>query len=148
MITRTNHTSFTVSDLDRSITFYRDLLGFELISLAGRDPKFSEKVTGIPGARLQVAYLQAPGHRIELIQYISSPGVTLDLRTNNIGCGHIAFDVDDLRKMYAQLKAKGVHFKSEPLESTAGPTKGGFVVYLADPDGITLEFIQAPTLKA
>ncbi len=47
MITTVNHTSFTVSDLDRSIAFYRDLLGMELMSLAGRDPAFVEKVTGI-----------------------------------------------------------------------------------------------------
>ena len=68
MITSVNHTSFTVSDLDRSIFFYRDLLGMDLISLAGRDPAFVEKITGIPGANVKVAYLQAPGHRLELIQ--------------------------------------------------------------------------------
>jgi lactoylglutathione lyase len=147
MITKTNHTSFTVSDLERSISFYRDLLGLELISLAGRDLAFAEKVTGIPGTNLKVAYLQAPGHRLELIQYLSPPGKKLDLQTNNVGCAHLAFNVDDLPAMYANLKAKGVHFKSAPLEVTAGPNKGAQVVYLTDPDGITLEFIQIQVVK-
>jgi catechol 2,3-dioxygenase-like lactoylglutathione lyase family enzyme len=147
MITAVNHTSFTVSNLDRSIAFYRDLLGMELMSLAGRDPAFVEKVTGIPGANLKVAYLQAPGHRLELIQYFSPPGRKLDLQTNNVGCAHLAFNVDDLPKMYAEMKAKGVHFKSAPLEVSAGPNKGALVVYFTDPDGITLEFLQTPVVR-
>jgi len=147
MITTVNHTSFTVSDLDRSISFYRDLLGMELISLAGRDPAFVEKVTGIPAAKLKVAYLQAPGHRLELIQYLSPPGKKLDLRTNNVGCAHLAFNVDDLSKMYAEMKAKGVHFKSAPQEVPAGPNKGTLTVYFTDPDGITLEFLQTPVVR-
>jgi len=147
MITSVNHTSFTVSDLDRSIAFYRDLLGMELISLAGRDPAFVEKVTGIPGANLKVAYLQAPGHRLELIQYFSPPGKKLELQTNNVGCAHLAFNVDDLPKMYAEMKAKGVHFKSAPQEVSAGPNKGTLTVYFTDPDGITLEFLQTPVVR-
>ena len=148
MIASVNHTSFTVSHLERSISFYRDLLGMELISLAGRDPAFAEKVTGIPGANLKVAYLQAPGgHRLELIQYFSPLGKKLDLQTNNVGCAHLAFNVDDLAKMYAALKAKGVQFKSPPQEVPAGPNKGTLTVYLTDPDGITLELLQAPVVK-
>jgi len=147
MITSVNHTSFTVSHLERSISFYRDLLGMELISLAGRDRAFAEKVTGIPGANLKIAYLQAPGHRLELIQYFSPPGKKLDLQTNNVGCAHLAFNVDDLPKMYADLKAKGVQFKSPPQEVPAGPNKGTLTVYLTDPDGLTLEFLQAPVVK-
>jgi lactoylglutathione lyase len=147
MIISVNHTSFTVSDLDRSIAFYRDLLGLELISLAGRDPAFVEKVTGIPGANLKVAYLQAPGHRLELIQYLNPPGKKLELQTHNVGCAHLAFNVDDLPAMYAKLKARGVHFKSSPLEVSAGPNKGTLTVYFTDPDGITLELLQAPAIR-
>ena len=48
-----NHMSFTVSDLDRSVEFYRDMLGMELVSIADRDADFSSRVTGIPGAELR-----------------------------------------------------------------------------------------------
>lgn len=147
MITAVNHTSFTVSDVERSVSFYRGLLGMELLSLAERDPAFAEKVTGVPGAHLKVAYLQAPGHRLELIQYFNPPGEKLDTRTNNVGSAHLAFDVDDLPRVYSDLKAKGVQFKSSPIEVPAGPNKGTLTVYFTDPDGITLEFLQAPVAK-
>ena len=143
MILTTNHTSFTVSDVERSVAFYRDLLGFKLLSLAERPREFAEIATGIPGAHLKVAYLEAPGgHRLELIQYLSPPGVKLDTRTNNVGSAHLAFNVDDLRRMYNELKARGLRFKGEPIEVPAGPNKGNLMVYMLDPDDFTLELIQ------
>ena len=65
----TNHTSFTVSDLDRSIAFFRDVLGFEVTSKASRAPEVIERVTGVKGARVMIAYVRGPGHSIELIEY-------------------------------------------------------------------------------
>lgn len=145
MITGVNHTSFTVSDVERSIAFYRDLLGMELLSLAERDPIFSERVTAIPGAHLKVAYLKAPdGHRLELIEYLSPKGKKLDTQTNHVGSAHLAFDVVDLPRLFEALKAKGVIFKSVPLEVPTGPNRGTLAVYFTDPDGITLEFLQKP----
>jgi len=143
MILNTNHTSFTVSDVERSAAFYRDLLGFKLLSLAERPREFAEIATGIPGAHLKVAYLEVPGgHRLELIQYLSPPGVKLDTRTHNVGSAHLALNVDDLRRMYSELKAKGIRFKGEPIEVPAGPNKGNLMVYMLDPDDCTLELIQ------
>jgi catechol 2,3-dioxygenase-like lactoylglutathione lyase family enzyme len=61
----TNHTSFTVSDLERSIGFWRDCLGCELISKAPRDPGLVSRITGVAGAEMMVAFLKAPGHTVE-----------------------------------------------------------------------------------
>ena len=52
--------------------------------------------------------------------------------------------VDDLRASYEDLRERGVRFKSEPVEISAGPNQGGLVVYLYDPDGYTLELFQPP----
>jgi catechol 2,3-dioxygenase-like lactoylglutathione lyase family enzyme len=143
MILTTNHTSFTVSNVDRSVAFYRDLLGFKLLSLAERPREFAEIATGIPGAHLKVAYLEAPGgHRLELIQYLKPPGVKLDTSTHNVGSAHLGLNVDDLRQMYSQLLARAVRFKGEPIEVPAGPNKGNLMVYMLDPDDFTLELIQ------
>jgi len=144
VITGFNHISFTVSILEKSLAFYRDLLGMSLIHISERPPEFSEKVTGIPRAHLKVAYLDAWGHKLELIQYISPRGEKLDLRTYNVGIAHIAFNVDNLRTIYKEMKTKKVKFKSKPMPIPAGPNRGGLTVYLEDPDGITLEFIQPP----
>jgi len=143
LITATDHTSFTVSDVERSVSFYQDTLGFKLLSLAERPPGFSELATGIKGAHLKTDYLEMPGgHRLELIQYLCPPGGKLDPRTNNVGSAHLALIVDDLRAMHRELKGRGFRFKGEPIEIPAGPNKGNWMVYLLDPDDFTLELIQ------
>ncbi len=142
MYTSVNHTSFTVSDVDRSVAFYTDALGMKLLNVSERDPEFSELVTGIPGAHLKIAYVEAANYRIELIQYLSPPAEKIDTRTCNVDSAHVAFNVDDLQGMYEEMSAKGVKFISEPCIVPAGPNKGGKVVYLEDPDSNTLEFIQ------
>ena len=149
MVIKADHTSFTVSDVERSVVFYRDLLGFKLLSLAERPPWFSELATGVQGAHLKTAYLEIPGgHRLELIQYLSPPGEKLDTRTNNVGSAHLALIVDDLQSMYRELKARGVRFKGEPLEIPVGPNQGNRMTYLLDPDDFTLELIEIrPTAK-
>lgn len=139
-----NHTSFTVADVEAAAKWYCDMLGFEVMSNAKRGQKFSEEVTGIPGADLHIIYVKGAGYPIELIQYVGAPGVKLDTATNNVGSAHVAYNVDRLEKMYADLKAKGVKIMSAPITIPEGPNKGGLVVYLEDLDGNTLEFIQKP----
>jgi catechol 2,3-dioxygenase-like lactoylglutathione lyase family enzyme len=142
MIVNVNHTAFTVSDLNRSITFYNKLLGLSIIDIADRSIGFSEKVTGIENAHMKIAYLDAFGHTLELIEYIFPKGEKKVTRTCDIGVTHIAFNVKNIQEMYNRLKKNEVKFKSEPVEIPAGPNKGGFTVYLEDPDGIGLEFIE------
>jgi catechol 2,3-dioxygenase-like lactoylglutathione lyase family enzyme len=143
LIIRVSHTSFTVADVEKSVEFYRDLLGMKLISLSERPPDFSERVTGIKGAHLKVAYLEIGGTQLELIQYLSPIGKKLDTTTCNIGSSHLAFDVDNIDEMVRSLKENGVHVVTkEPVVVPAGPNKGNRIVYLNDYDGITLEFIQ------
>lgn len=145
-ITATNHTSFTVSDLGRSVAFYCDVLGFELLNRSERDPDFTERVVGVPGAHIDVAYVQAPGHRLELIQYLGPDDRGLvESRACDTGFAHVAFDVDDIQAVVAAVKAAGVNPLGDPQEIPAGPNKGGWAVYTRDPDGCTIEFIQRPT---
>ena len=142
-ILATNHTSFTVSDLDRSVDFYVSVLGFELLNRSARDRSFTEKVVGVPGAQIEVAYVQAPGHRLELIQYIEPKdrGEVVS-RPCDTGFAHVAFDVDDIDAVVAAVRAAGVEPLSEPVVINAGPNSGGKAVYTRDPDGVTIEFIQ------
>src|SRR5687767_16026167 len=65
----TNHTSFTVSNLERTIAFLHDCLGFEVVSKAPRDPALVSRITGVEGADMMIAFLKAPGHTLELIEY-------------------------------------------------------------------------------
>ena len=70
--------SFTVSDLDKLVRFYNEVLGLEIINITERPKEFSEKATGIKDAHLRIAYLRCGDKAIELIQYLS-PNVVIFL---------------------------------------------------------------------
>jgi catechol 2,3-dioxygenase-like lactoylglutathione lyase family enzyme len=143
------HTGLTVSDLDRSIAFYRDVLGLELVSQWDSAQPYLRRVVGFPDAELRIALLRlagkpggTSGHHIELLEYRVPRGARGDTRTCNPGNVHVSFMVEDLDAAYAELSARGVRFKSAPVEIDHGRNRGAKAVYLLDPDDITLELVQ------
>jgi len=141
-----HHLGLTVADIERSIEFYRDTLGMELIR---RRPSvtahYVAKQTGYAAVELNVASFRvSPNAKqtLEIVQYISNEGLPSDQATNCPGNSHLCILVDDLQECYDDLLAQGVRFKSTPIEITEGPNQGGFVVYFNDPDGYTLELFQ------
>ena len=140
------HTGFTVADLARSLRFYRDLLGFEVVAEQVAEAEYLGRVVGFPGVRIKMAFLRVPGdgHRLELLEYLTHPGEPTPRETNRPGNGHICLYVDDLAALHARLAAAGVTFMSEPVDITAGVNKGARAVYARDPDGFTVELLQRP----
>ena len=144
-LTGISHTSFAVSDMDRSLAFYRDLLGMTLIMEIERQGEYIEQVVGFPGASLRIVGLKlrsGSDHVLELIEYRVPRGQRIDLRTCNFGSPHLCFVTDDIQSAYEELRGKGVQFKSPPVRIPSGPSAGGFDAYFLDPDGITLELAQ------
>lgn len=143
-----HHVGLTVSDIERSVAFYRDVLGMSLVRRrphVGHD--YIALQTGQAGVVLSAASLKvSPESRqsLELAQYLQGAGPPAETATNRSGVSHLCLTVNDLRACHAELKARGVSFKSDPVLITAGPNKGGLVVYLSDPDGYTLELFQPP----
>jgi catechol 2,3-dioxygenase-like lactoylglutathione lyase family enzyme len=142
-IIATNHTSFTVSDLDRSLAFFRDALGFEVTSKGPRSPSLIQAITGVEGAEVLIAYVRGPGHSIELIQYIK-PETRSSVRPQpcDTGFSHIAYDVDDIDAAIQAARDHSVEPIGPVVAIDQGPNRGSRVAYLRDPDGITIEFIE------
>ena len=145
------HFSFTVADLDRSIAFYRDLLGFELIHTQEQANDYTRRLVGYPDAHLKVAQLAIPGqprgistHDLELVEYVAPRGSRGDANICNPGAAHLALTVDDIHERYERLRAAGVSFVSPPNHITAGINTGGYTCYFRDPDAIVLEMVQPP----
>ena len=139
----TNHTSFTVSSLDRSVGFFRDCLKFELISRAPRDPAVVQRITGVEGADMEIAFLKGPGHTVELIEYKAPANKgRVEARPCDTGFAHLALNVDDAEAAVAEAALYQVKAISAPVPINAGPNKGRKVVYLRDWDGVTFEFIE------
>lgn len=141
---RAMHTAFTVSSLDCSVKFYRDLLGFELLAERIIEGTHTETLTGIPNARIRLAFMRMPGHILELLEYLEPEGARQPTRTCDVGNGHICFEVADMQRAHRFLSEHDVRFTSNPLPIQGGPNDGGYVVYFQDPDGICLELIQRP----
>jgi lactoylglutathione lyase len=143
-IQRPHHTGIQVADLERSLDFYRDLLGFEVVFRWNPKAEYIGTITGYPDADFHVAILRMPGSDmfLEILEYRDVEKSPVDTRTANPGTAHLAFFTDDCDGLYAELKAKGVASVSEPVTPTIGPNKGGRAVYMIDPDGIRVEFIQ------
>jgi catechol 2,3-dioxygenase-like lactoylglutathione lyase family enzyme len=140
-----NHTAFTVSDLDAVIPFFRDLLGFELTSRAPRDGRLIARMTAIAGVEIEIAYVNGPGHRIELIQYKAPPDREVVVpRLCDSGAAHVALNVDGIEALVAASEAYGFSTVGEIITIDAGPNRGSKAVYLRGPDGITVEYIEKP----
>jgi glyoxylase I family protein len=144
-VLRTNHTSFTVSNLDRTLGFFRDALGFEVTSRAPRNPRLIEAITGVKGAEVVIAYVRGPGHDVELIEYTAPAERTcVRPRPCDVGFAHVAYDVDDLDAALAAAAKHAFKPLGPPTAVDEGPNRGLRVAYLRDPDGITVELIQKP----
>lgn len=147
---RLHHTGYTVSNLDRSVAFYRDLLGCEVVATQEKEGGYLAAIVGYPDAHVRMAHLRVPGgeHVIELFEYLSPPGGRADVEPRNVGASHLCFVVDDLRALYERLRELGVtSFVSPPVEVDTGINRGGLALYLRDPDGITLELFQPPPAR-
>src|ERR1700686_2237634 len=97
-----DHTGITVSNLERSLEFWRDVLGFEFSHSAHQTGEMAEQITGVKGAELKLAVVKAPGgHKIELLEYLAPPdrkqhvdpstSLRTSLRPCDVGSAHIAF---------------------------------------------------------
>jgi catechol 2,3-dioxygenase-like lactoylglutathione lyase family enzyme len=144
------HFSFTVSDIDRSIAWYTDVLGLEFVHRQRGDNAYTRTLVGMTDAVIEAAQFRIPGvrpglstHMLELVQYLAPRGRGLrELPTNDVGTAHLAFLVTDARAEYERLRSRGVQFRNQPVAITEGANAGGYACYFHDPDGITLELLE------
>ena len=141
-----DHTGITVSNLERSLAFWRDVLGFELSHRAHQSGELAREITGVSGAEISIAVLKAPGHKIELLEYHVPPDRKqhFDLRPCDVGSVHVALTVDNLDAVLNTIAASGWKAAGKPQTLQFGPNAGKRVVYVRDPDGATIEFMQSP----
>ncbi|HVT10616.1 MAG TPA: VOC family protein [Polyangia bacterium] len=142
----------TVSDLDRSIAFYRDVLSFKVVRQDEATGAPVERLEGVFGAHTRSARLQLGGESIVLTQYLAPRGrpVPPDMRSNDRAFQHVAIVVSDMDRAYRLLRAHHVRYVStEPQTLPAwNPAAGGIrAFYFADPDDHTLELIWFPAGK-
>jgi catechol 2,3-dioxygenase-like lactoylglutathione lyase family enzyme len=150
-IGRIQHVGLTVRDLDRSIRFYRDLLGCTIAFEQEKTGGYLAAIVGYPDASVRMVHLRAPAGTlvIELFEWREPSLRAADLEPAKLGNAHLCFLLPDLRATHARLVEAGVDFLSPPVSVDTGANAGGWGLYLRDPDGIILELFQpAPTTEA
>jgi catechol 2,3-dioxygenase-like lactoylglutathione lyase family enzyme len=146
-ISGVHHTCVIVSDMERSLRFYRDILGMreELNEKYDADPVMMD----LPGTepKQHLVMLSAGNMTIELIQYIEPIGKPYDRRPCDIANMHIAFEVKDIKKSYNELTQNGIRFHRDPdfIGEDGGDLKGLGYVYFRGPDNEILELVQVPS---
>lgn len=143
-----DHTGITVADLERSLAFWQGVLGFELSHRPHHTGELASEVTGVPGAEISIAVLKGYGHKIELLEYRAPPDQKhVDLRPCDVGSVHVALTVDNLDAVLDTIAASGWTAAGKPQTLKTGPNAGKRVIYVRDPDGTTIEFMQPPADK-
>lgn len=140
-----DHTSFTVSSIERSRAFYCDLLGCELLSRVEQKGEWVATIFGYEEGRIRLAVLRTPGseHLIELIEFVAPPGAPAPIEPRFVGAGHLCFLVDDLDAEYERLRVAGVDsFVSPPVEGERADGGRWSALFLRDPDGILVELYR------
>ncbi len=141
-----DHVSVTCGDLDRSLAFYRDLLGVALRGRGEEDGSGEFEITGISNPKVRWADLELSGGQVlELIEYERPRGTPVRSEPNDPGATHISLRVPDADAACERLRAAGVSVRSDPVTIDApGAWNGARAFYAADPDEVTVELIQPP----
>jgi catechol 2,3-dioxygenase-like lactoylglutathione lyase family enzyme len=142
----------TVKDMNRSVKFYHEVLGFKKISdteLSGPD---HEALQGLFGLRMRVVRMQLGDELIDLTDYLTAGGRSIpeDQQSNDLFFQHIAIVVSDMEKAYRRLQQYNVeHVSTGPqtLPVTNVAAAGIKAFYFHDPDNHTLELIYFPKGK-
>ncbi|MEJ2288575.1 MAG: VOC family protein [Deinococcales bacterium] len=124
-----DHVAITVADMDRSVAFYRDLLGCVVLGQLVLDE-----------GRFKLVYLRRCNAYLELFAHEppaeSAPGASDD--APRLGFQHVAFQTDDVDAAAAALRAAGVHFTDGPRDAPGGVR----LAFFHDPDGNLVELVS------
>ncbi len=144
-IVQCHHHGFTVSDVERSVAFYRDVFGLELVRISERRnlPAY-DRIIGHENVALKVAILQHPAGDfiLELVEYENPPGQKRALDNPFVGSSHLAFEVEDVDAAHAALLAVGYGAINPPVDVERDGAVVARAMYGLDPDGISIELFQ------
>ena len=145
-IRRFSHIGICVSDLERSLVFYRDALGFQEVGRLDVVGEAPETLLALQDVDLEAVFLERDGVRIELLHYRwpAHRGSGDPRPMNALGLTHLSLRVDDLTAAIAALERTGTRVLHATRTWNAELASGA--VFAVDPDGARIELIQSSTL--
>ena len=134
------HVGIVVSNMEQSLVFYRDLLGFSIIKDQIERGKYIDIFLGLKNVKVRTVKMSlAGGSMLELLHFESHKKNNIPSGLCDLGCTHIALTVENLQETYSKLLEHDVSFVNEPEMSPDGNAK---VCFCKDPDGTYLELVE------
>lgn len=145
MLRKIDHANIVVSDLETATDFF-SRLGFSVAHQGYLQGEWISSIVNLPDVNASYVQLTLPNSsvNIELIQSATplSPATEPGNMPNTIGIRHLAFEVEDIETLVADLKKEGVQFFGD---IQTYPETGKMLVYFYGPDGIILELAHYPS---
>ncbi len=138
------HAGITVSDMESSLTFYRDGLSLPVTTDRILDGDYLRTMLALDFTEIRVVYLEIPGGGlIELLEYRGIDNRSAAAPPHHFGAGHLCLFVDGIDELTARLVSAGGSPRSAPaVDVTKGPNAGARAIYVRDPDGYSIELIE------
>jgi catechol 2,3-dioxygenase-like lactoylglutathione lyase family enzyme len=138
------HVGICVSDLDRSLRFYCEALGFVAVDAHDVGDAFA-RLMELEHVELRSQFLRGPsGERLELLAF-RAPAVDGEGRRrplNRLGLTHLCFRVRDVDEVAERIQRLGGEVHDHTRTSLGGPGRAPDFVYCSDPDGIRIELMR------
>jgi catechol 2,3-dioxygenase-like lactoylglutathione lyase family enzyme len=142
-LARLTHIGIGVTNLERSLRFYRDLLGFTWEHQLDVEGEPSDTLLRLRNTKLHAEYLSRDGVRIELLHFASPPVPSRRERAmNEPGLTHLSFRVTDLDAVIDALRQAGERVLDDTI--IRFPEWQSAACFIVDPDGQLIELVQSP----
>lgn len=142
MFLRMDHVGLSVKNMEKAISFYRDVIGMEKVFDRHFDISL-EDIIGEKGAKARIVHMRLQDSVVELFDY-QNPEARPPYREqsqSDYGLIHIGFAVRDFQKTHERLKARGIKFLGKPVEIRPG-------VHVAYFHGVEYEICEMREIQA
>jgi len=134
------HTGIITRDINKSLYFYKNILGLRLIQDFTDSSDYINEITGLKGAIVHFIKLKClDGSVLELLEYPSHQTESIKSSIINVGICHIALRVNNANDAYKKLVDEKIKVISKPVLSSEGIAK---VFFCLDPDGVRVEIVE------
>tara|TARA_Y100001963_G_scaffold159287_1_gene262342 strand:- start:19574 stop:19999 length:426 start_codon:yes stop_codon:yes gene_type:complete len=134
------HVGITVTDVEESLKFYRDILGFKVARIMDESGEHIDNFSALKGVHVKTVKLKDETNgMIELLQYHSHPRTAEENDITHIGCSHFALTVRNLDSILDSIRENGYAINSVPQYSPDGKVK---LTFCKDPDGALIELVE------
>ncbi|SIS69000.1 VOC family protein [Paracoccus saliphilus] len=139
-----DHTGFITPDMETSVRFWQDVLGFEAQPIGVRHQEWLGGFMGVEGAQARLVHLFGHGTHLEFIELKAPKDSPSGTRASQGNVAHVCLMTSDVDALRARILAGGGREQGRMVAITEGIAKGRRGLYMMDPHGVLIEIVEKP----